>query len=431
MFVVLTRKLRAVSGALGARLAATNGTNEISTLISILCRLAQDYNKFSDTSSRSSTPQNKKPRLSPSSPMTDAVLECINTLDALSRDQGIRSVASSVSQHSVFGSMRGVTEDPVEAARMLRYHESSQTQQSHTYPITLQLLHWFERCVKLLVYQRTVVDLKDTFNHFDEDGDMSITRIEFLNKLQQPPFTKKLSAATLRQLIAQFDQDGDDEVDFSEFVAFYFAQQNNNNHPPGGVTIENISEEEAAAANDVAVEMQHVFTQLTGRGPAAIASENTLLFKVTSFVIETFAEIANWRFDDEAERHVLSEACLRIMHWILCYGDLGTTSHIQQERAQTSGGHHAPAAHEARDLLLEAILEDRNLQHRLMSSVTSVVRFVSYHYQHRRQQRSNSRHTLRRRRNDASHRFFGVDPRNARDLAIEWQVRRASGPQLW
>ena len=374
-FPSLQRKLRAVNGSLGARLAATNGSNEMSTLISILCRLAQDYQKFSDTSFRRNAPQNKKPRLSPSSPLTEAVLECINTLAALSRDQGIRSVASSVSQHSVFGSTRAVTEDPIEAARMLRYHESSQTQQTRTYPVTLHLLQWFERCVKLLVYQRTVVDLKDKFNHFDEDGDGSITRIEFLNKLQQPPFTRKLSAATLRQLIAQFDQDGDDEVDFAEFVAFYFAQQNNQ-LPGGGSggTVENISEEEARAANDVAVEMHHVFTQLTGRGPAAIASENTLLYKVTSFVVETFVELANWRFDNETERHTLSEACLRIMHWILRYGNLGSTSLTKQGSTQSSGGHHAPAAHDARDLLLEAILEDRNLQHRLMSSVTSIVR---------------------------------------------------------
>ena len=35
----------------------------------------------------------------------------------------------------------------------------------------------------------------------------------------------RLSAPAVREIVAQFDTDGDDQVDFSEFVAFFFHQK--------------------------------------------------------------------------------------------------------------------------------------------------------------------------------------------------------------
>ena len=365
----LQRKLRkAGCTALEARLAGHNSSSStISTLISILCNLAYNHQNQSTTSSRNNEPDPKRPRTSPSSAINEAILECIRAIDDVSRvdPMGIRGVASTISQRNVFGTSSSRTEDPIEAARALRNHESTHQQKNSSYPITFEILKWFKRCVKLLVHQRTVVDLKDRFDHFDEDGDGSITRLEFLHKLQEPPFDRKLSSATLRQLVAQFDQDGDDEVDFSEFVAFYFTQQsnmntnkNNTNNPNSNV--ENISSDEIGAANDVANELRHLFIQFTGRSPDAIASENMLLYKITSFVVETFVEHSNWRFYDEGHKHDIGKVCLETMHWILSYGDLGT------EYSDTP-------TYDAREFLLEALLEDRGLQHRLMSSVTGLL----------------------------------------------------------
>jgi hypothetical protein len=226
MYKQLQQKLHAAQAPeLAARLFTT--TNGTPTLVSILCRLAHDHCQPNPSYRRQ--PENKRARTTTLPPVTDAILECVRALHALSRSTGIGAVAATINHHTIFGSLgtNRTTEDPVDAARLLRNYECSHQQRLRTYPITLQVLRWLETCIKLLVHQRTVVDLKEKFNHFDVDGDGSITKLEFLNKLQEPPFTstKKLSAATLRQIVANFDQNGDDEVDFSEFVAFYFAQQ--------------------------------------------------------------------------------------------------------------------------------------------------------------------------------------------------------------
>ena len=302
---------------LAARLPSN--TNNTSILVSILYRLALDHPLHENKRSRT--------RNNTTIPVTEAILECIFALDSLSRVRGISELSSTVNHHHIFGTSTTSTEDPVEAARILRNHESTSQQRNRTYPITLCALRWFENCIKLLVHKRTVVDLKENFEKFDADGDGNITRLEFLKRLQQPPFTKKLSATTLRQIVANFDQNGDDEVDFSEFVAFYFAQKNKNEkHAESSFnmnTVQNISKDEIDAANSIASDLHYVFNQFTGRGPDAIASENALMYKITSFVVETFVEHSSWSFHIEEEKYEISSVCLNIMHWILCYGNLG------------------------------------------------------------------------------------------------------------
>jgi hypothetical protein len=374
----LQGKLRAANAlVLEARLADSDELTkdkQMSTLISIFCRLAYDHKNglnFSNTTQVTRRePDPKRSRKDDAqSPVDVAVLECIEVISRTLVVEGIGDIASTVSQHNVFGTSSSRAEDPIDAARSLRNRESAHQHLTSTYPITLALLEWFKQCIERLMYQRTVVDLREKFNNFDKDGDGNITRLEFLNKLQEPPFTKRLSSATLRQLVAQFDRDGDDEVDYSEFVAFYFSQQSNqggrNDVDDVGGNVTNISSDEVRAANTVADDLRHLFTQFTGRDPGTLASENMLVYKITSFVVETFVEHSNWRFNDEGHRYDISKVCLSIMHQILRYGDLGNME------AGTS-------AYDAREFLLEALLEDRSLQHRLMSSVTELQRHLDH-----------------------------------------------------
>jgi hypothetical protein len=381
-FKQLQIKLQAAKAFnLAARLPSN--TNNTSILVSILYRLALDHPLHENKRSRT--------RNNTTIPVTEAILECIFALDSLSRVRGISELSSTVNHHHIFGTSTTSTEDPVEAARILRNHESTSQQRNRTYPITLCALRWFENCIKLLVHKRTVVDLKENFEKFDADGDGNITRLEFLKRLQQPPFTKKLSATTLRQIVANFDQNGDDEVDFSEFVAFYFAQKNKNEkHAESSFnmnTVQNISKDEIDAANSIASDLHYVFNQFTGRGPDAIASENALMYKITSFVVETFVEHSSWSFHIEEEKYEISSVCLNIMHWILCYGNLGkddnkssthSTGGSESSSLNYRNGHNrffnAPEC-DAREFLLEALLEDRNLQRRLMFAVTHAARY--------------------------------------------------------
>ena len=76
-----------------------------------------------------------------------------------------------------------------------------------------------------LIRGDTLIDLTTQFRYFDDDGSGNITRKEFSDALSQPPYNLSLSSKALKSLVSKFDRDGDDEVDYGEFVRFVFDSE--------------------------------------------------------------------------------------------------------------------------------------------------------------------------------------------------------------
>ena len=64
------------------------------------------------------------------------------------------------------------------------------------------------------------VNLTDSFKHFDKDDDGQVTESELREALAELGPSFKASPKDLKALLAQFDEDGDGKVSYSEFIAF-------------------------------------------------------------------------------------------------------------------------------------------------------------------------------------------------------------------
>ena len=83
-------------------------------------------------------------------------------------------------------------------------------------------------CVNYLVRHTSIIDLEKQFRHIDENNDRQISKKEFSNALKAPPYMINLSSEGLQKLIKRFDKDGDDNVDYGEFVQFVFDMEDTN-----------------------------------------------------------------------------------------------------------------------------------------------------------------------------------------------------------
>ena len=100
-------------------------------------------------------------------------------------------------------------------------------------------------CVNYLVRHTSIIDLERQFRHIDENNDRLISRQEFRDALKKPPYMLNLSSEALQKLLKRFDQDGDGNVDYGEFVQFVFdmetgsdgANSTNNNVNNNGKSI--------------------------------------------------------------------------------------------------------------------------------------------------------------------------------------------------
>ena len=345
------------------------------------------YDQKSNDSSNNNNNNNNN-TASPSSPGARALSCVTHAVQCLERltSEGLTS-ANGHKKHFVqtlWANASGL--DPIQAARRVRDFETSN--KSGTYQATIAILKWFGASLRLIANQRSVIDLRDKFQGFDEDNSGGITRDEFLAKLRAPPYSMRLSAPAVRELVARFDTDGDDQVDFSEFVAFFFDQKDSvessfsfktdggdgggigagtgprfgSSSGPGG-----LSGQDLGQVNSVEQELRDFFDAFTGRGKASIANENRIIHSVVNFAIEGFVGHAGWRYSVRRDRWEIAKLCLDTMCRVLSPDSAATTD----ARVAASGrGSHSKDDDDARSVLLEALLEDRGLQHCLMTVVT-------------------------------------------------------------
>ena len=311
--------------------------------------------------SASTTFTDMAPRHSRSASSSHAhVLSCIvhavNALECLSRI-GISSEGGQ--KHLVqtlWSNKSGL--DPIKAARRVRKYESSYP--SGTYKATMAIFNWFHASLRLIDSKRSVIDLREKFQGFDEDNSGGITRDEFLAKLRAPPYSMRLSAAAVRELVSRFDTDGDDQVDFSEFVAFFFDQKDSMESSKSDLS-KGLSTNDLRQVNSVENELREFFDLFTGRGKRNALSERRTVQSVVEFAMETFVSHAGWRYSSRADRWMIARLCLDTMCLILTHD---STSLPVSRRAE------GRIEEDARDILLEALLEDRGMQRSLLNIAT-------------------------------------------------------------
>ena len=197
----------------------------------------------------------------------------------------------------------------------------------------------------------------------------------------------RLSAPAVREIVARFDTDGDDQVDFSEFVAFFFHQKdtaeapsrNGNNSRgtgPSGSAVDRlggsggISGQDLSQVISVEQELRAFFDLFTGRNKASIANENKIICAVVNFAMEVFVGHAGWRYSVRRDRWELAELCLDTMCQIL--SPENTPVALAKSGAFRAGSvsEFSEVEEDARSVLMEALLEDRGLQHCLMTVLT-------------------------------------------------------------
>ena len=138
----------------------------------------------------------------------------------------------------------------------------------------------------------------------------------------------RLSAPAVREIVARFDTDGDDQVDFSALVAFFFHQkdtadavsqrQQQPRHWPvwecRGQAWRQWWDIWARLSQVISVEqeLRAFFDLFTGRNKASIANENKIICAVVNFAMEVNVGHAGWRYSAPIDGSLLN--CF----WILC-----------------------------------------------------------------------------------------------------------------
>jgi Ca2+-binding EF-hand superfamily protein len=218
-------------------------------------------------------------------------------------------------------------------------------------------------CVNYLVRHTSIIDLERQFRHIDENNDRLISRQEFRDALKKPPYMLNLSSEALQKLLKRFDQDGDGNVDYGEFVQFVFDMEtgsdgtnntNNNVSNNGKSKMQNEYDEKEGDDVQVDREIRRVLQVLSGRTPTTLKAYQLILSKVVKFTCNILAENMEWAYKCQLNRFVILKNVFSIIKTILSEND---EIFVQDKMS-------------AREKLINAILRDRIIQKSLIGTVT-------------------------------------------------------------
>ena len=218
------------------------------------------------------------------------------------------------------------------------------------------MLTVFRHIAESIVRSNSIIDLNRQFRHIDVDKSGDISREEFRNALGKPPFMlKKLSSAAVRELMSAFDSNGDDKVDYGEFVQFVFNNEKvftgaDENPEERGVLKSEMKE------NSVDREICNVLRVVSGRTRNLYIANQELLFLIGNCACKILCEQTRWRFALSIDKWAITVNCLRILRTCL----------------DPSGGSMFKDVFNAQQRILDNCFRDQSLREGLLSVITQV-----------------------------------------------------------
>ena len=202
----------------------------------------------------------------------------------------------------------------------------------------------------------TVINITAQFKYFDDDGSGNITRKEFSEALSKPPYNLTLSSQALKSLVSKFDRDGDDEVDYGEFVRFVFdtertqQEQNRMESKHVGGSKNNAYE----VADEVEEEIRNVLSIVSGRTRQQFVMHQQLLSCVVTVACKILVDHTKWLYKESLGKWNVTRNIFSILSLVL--------------KNEPSGLH--KDIFTAQQRLLNNFFRDRTLQKSLIGSIT-------------------------------------------------------------
>ena len=194
------------------------------------------------------------------------------------------------------------------------------------YDALFEVFRFLQECVNHLVRNSCIIDLEKQFRHIDKNNDRLISRQEFKDALKEAPYMLNLSSGALQKLLKRFDQNGDGNVDYGEFVQFVFDMEDTNtnkvssNSEYGGSRVTNYGKEKDEDLR-VESEIRRVLQILAGRTPNILEGYQYILSKVLSFTFNILSESNEWAYTSQLHRLVMIQNIFGILKSLMSEND--------------------------------------------------------------------------------------------------------------
>ena len=227
------------------------------------------------------------------------------------------------------------------------------------YDALFEAFRFLQDCVNHLVRNSCIIDLEKQFRHIDKNNDRLISRQEFKDALKEAPYMLNLSSGALQKLLKRFDQNGDGNVDYGEFVQFVFDMESTNSEKTSSSSVySDIRPTGSAKDNDedlrVETEIRRVLQILAGRTPNILGGYQYILSKILRFTFNILSESNEWAYTSQLHRLVMIKNVFDILKSLLSEND----RIYPTDKMST------------KENLIDSILRDRIIQKRLLESVT-------------------------------------------------------------
>ena len=226
-----------------------------------------------------------------------------------------------------------------------------------TYTVTLASLRLVLETVRSLLRRSTVVDVREPFRLFDQNGDGSISWSEFEEGLKRLGYN--LSPGVLKQLQQAIDEDRNDTIEYHEFVAFVQSYVKRAAAEPLDAP---------ADADSASLELVQFVRQLTHRDERRLAAEKNLLSGCVRFAQSVFAGHRRWTYAHKASLWKISFSSLSILHEVLSEDLCADVYEQSQSPNSSSVSSFSKHILGVRDRLLKQMVADPSLSRSLVTS---------------------------------------------------------------